>query len=483
LLAYRDFPIVRAVQKPFVPEVAVIGGGLAGCEAAWQLAERGHKVDLIEMKPVRMSPAHTTPLLGELVCSNSLRSDDPQTPAGLLKAELRAARSLIIACADAARVPAGDALAVDRLQFSRRITALVVGHPNIRLRRQLCDELPALPCILAGGPLLEGGAARALRRLCGDRLYFYDAIAPIVEADSIDYDRCFRASRYHQGEEGDYLNCPLNRDEYYAFVEALLAGRKVTPHRFEEPRYFEGCLPVEVMAERGPETLSFGPMKPVGLIDPRRPGELPYAVVQLRAENRYHTAYNLVGFQTRLAYPEQKRIFAMIPALHQAEFVRFGSIHRNSYVEGHKVLDETLALRAAPHIHLAGQITGVEGYIESTAMGLLAAVLLHDKLTGLPLSLPPATTAIGGLYHHVTAPRLHGEKYVPMNINFGLLPPFEGKPAKRAGKRGRRALHAERAREHLPSWLQKIGVEVAAPADLLGDAEQDGGGVIDAAEA
>ena len=476
-------PILRAVLDPFVPEVTVIGGGLAGCEAAWQLAERGHKVDLIEMKPARLSPAHTTPLLAELVCSNSLRSDDPCSPAGLLKAELRAARSLIIACADEARVPAGDALAVDRLQFSRRVTAQVVRHPNIRLRRQLCDELPKGPCILAGGPLVEGGAARQLRSLCGDRLYFYDAIAPIVEADSIDYDRCFRGSRYHQGEEGDYLNCPLSQEEYHAFVAALLAGRKVTPHRFEEPRYFEGCLPVEVMAERGPETLAFGPMKPVGLIDPRRPSEHPYAVVQLRAENRYHTAYNLVGFQTRLAYPEQKRIFAMIPALHRAEFVRFGSIHRNSYVEGHKVLDAALALRAAPHIHLAGQITGVEGYIESTAMGLLCGVLLHDKLRGLPLSLPPQTTAIGGLYHHVITPREPGVKYVPMNINFGLLPPFVGKSAKRAGKRGRRALHAERAREHLPGWLGQIGITADLASLLLVDAEQDGGGVVDAAEA
>jgi len=461
----------------------VIGGGLAGCEAAWQLAERGHKVDLIEMKPVRLSPAHTTPLLAELVCSNSLRSDDPQTPAGLLKAELRAARSLIIACADEARVPAGDALAVDRLQFSRRVTALVVRHPNIRLRRQLADELPAGPCILAGGPLVEGGAARTLRRLCGDRLYFYDAIAPIVEADSIDHDLCFRGSRYHHGEEGDYLNCPMNREQYYAFVTALLEGRKVTPHRFEEPRYFEGCLPVEVMADRGPDTLAFGPMKPVGLIDPRRPDEMPYAVVQLRAENRYHTAYNLVGFQTRLAYPEQKRIFAMIPALHRAEFVRYGSIHRNSYVEGHKVLDESLALRTAPNVHLAGQITGVEGYIESTALGLLCAVLLHDKLAGRPLPLPPKTTALGGLYHHVVTPRQPSEKYVPMNINFGLLPPFEGKPAKRAGKRGRRALHAERAREHLPAWLGQLGIVQQARAELPSDAEQDGGGVVDAAEA
>ena len=510
--------------------MTVIGGGLAGCEAAWQLARRGVRVTLIEMKPSRMSPAHTTPLLGEIVCSNSLRSDDPHTPAGLLKAELRAAGSLIIACADATRVPAGDALAVDRHQFARRITALVARHPNIRLERRLVDRLPDGPCILAGGPLVEGGAAREVRRLCGDRLYFYDAIAPIVDAETLDWDLCFRASRYGQeksqpggrrrrgrgrrpgaqvaaaeatteaaaeaapaaapaepieppveapsaagepGEasesatcetpaaapvEGDYINCPMSEPEYRAFVDALLGGRKVQPHRFEEPRYFEGCLPIEVMAERGADTLAFGPMKPVGLSDPRPGAAPPYAVVQLRAENRYGTAYNLVGFQTRLAYPEQKRIFALIPALHRAEFLRFGSIHRNSYVEGHKVLDEDLALRGRPSVHLAGQITGVEGYIESTAMGLVCALLVEGKLRGRRVSPPPPTTALGALYHHVRHPREPGEPYVPMNINFGLLPPLEDpRAAKKAGKHGRRVLHAERARVALPVWLSEVG--------------------------
>lgn len=500
-----------SLQTP--PEVTVIGGGLAGCEAAWQLAERGVRVTLIEMKPSRMSPAHTTPLLGEIVCSNSLRSDDPHTPAGLLKAELRAAGSLIIACADATRVPAGDALAVDRHQFARRITALVARHPNIRLERRLVDRLPDGLCILAGGPLVEGGAAREVRRLCGDRLYFYDAIAPIVDAETLDWDLCFRASRYGQdkdqpggrrrrgrgrrpgapapaavapaeaapevtgetGEtaeagaptacetpaaapvEGDYINCPMSEPEYRAFVDALLGGRKVQPHRFEEPRYFEGCLPIEVMAERGPDTLAFGPMKPVGLDDPRPGAAPPFAVVQLRAENRYGTAYNLVGFQTRLAYPEQKRIFALIPALHRAEFLRFGSIHRNSYVEGHKVLDEDLALRGRPSVHLAGQITGVEGYIESTAMGLVCALLVEGKLRGRRVPPPPPATALGALYHHVRHPRAPGEPYVPMNINFGLLPPLEdARAAKKAGKHGRRVLHAERARATLPGWLSEV---------------------------
>jgi methylenetetrahydrofolate--tRNA-(uracil-5-)-methyltransferase len=453
--------------------VTVIGGGLAGCEAAWQLVQRGVPVTLIEMKPARQSPAHTTPLLAELVCSNSLRSDDPATPAGLLKAELRAAGSLIIECADATRVPAGDALAVDRHAMSRLVTARLCQHPLLTLRRQLVDALPQGPCILAGGPLVDGGAAREVRRLCGDRLYFYDAIAPIVEADSLDWDRCFmasRAKRPRRGQpapvpsgEGDYINCPMSRDEYFAFVEALLAGRKVSPHRFEEPRYFEGCLPIEVMAERGPDTLAFGPMKPVGLTDPHAApdAERPYAIVQLRAENRFGTAYNLVGFQTRLAYPEQKRIFSLIPALKNAEFLRFGSIHRNSYVESHRVLDDSLALRGKPNVHLAGQITGVEGYIESTAIGLLVARFVDEKRRGQPISPPPVTTALGALYHHVSRPRQPGEPFVPMNINFGLLPALDdpaypwasAKEAKKAGKHGRRTLHAARAQTHLPPWL------------------------------
>lgn len=498
----------------FVPQVTVVGGGLAGCEAAFQLAERGICVSLVEMKPARLSPAHTTPLLAELVCSNSLRSDDPSSPAGLLKAELRAASSLIIACADAAAVPAGDALAVDRHQFSRLVTSRIVQHPRIRLERRLVDELPDGPCILAGGPLVDGGAARIVRKVCGDRLYFYDAIAPIVDAETLDWDHCFRASRVSrkkaqlarvreggprrgrgrsrsrdrmilarmpeaapavpespksQGEstpdhEGDYINCPMSREEYFAFVKELLGGRKVLPHRFEDPRYFEGCLPIEVMAERGPDTLAFGPMKPLGLVDPSGPLRAlpPYAIVQLRAENRYGTAYNLVGFQTRLAYPEQKRIFSMIPALHGAEFLRFGSIHRNSYVEAHRVLDETLALRELPALHLAGQITGVEGYIESTAMGLLCGLFVHSKLAGIdPRSRqPPPTTALGALYHHVTRPRKSLEPYVPMNINFGLLPPIAEAVgelrARHAGKTGRRVLHAERARAALPEWLARV---------------------------
>jgi methylenetetrahydrofolate--tRNA-(uracil-5-)-methyltransferase len=427
-------------------DVTVVGGGLAGCEAAWQLARRGIKVSVVEQKPGRMSPAHTTPLLAELVCSNSLRSDDPATPAGLLKAELRRAGSLIVREADRARVPAGDALAVDRQQFSRGVTVTLALDPNVRIERRPLESLPDGPVILAGGPLVGGGVARQLRALCGDRFYFYDAIAPIVDAESIDWSKAFRGSRYKTGVEGDYVNCPLGRDEYLAFVRAIREGQKVLPHAFEEPKYFEGCLPIEVMAERGDDVLAFGPMKPVGLDTDA------YAVVQLRAENRWASSFNLVGFQTRLTYPEQKRIFGMIPALAHAEWLRFGSIHRNSYVESWRLLGPTLELRARPEVRLAGQITGVEGYIESTAMGLLAALFLDGQLKGRPLAPPPPTTAFGALYQHLMRPRQPGEPFSPTNINFGLLPPLDG----RTKKRERRELHARRAAADLGPWLDAV---------------------------
>ena len=454
-------------RPAFIPDATVVGGGLAGCEAAWQLARRGMRVSLVEMKPARMSPAHSTPLLAELVCSNSLRSDDPETPAGLLKAELRGAGSLIIECADATRVPAGEALAVDRHAFSRLVTTRIALHPNIRLERRALDDFPGgsgdagaahrvgHPVIVAGGPLVGAGLAREIRKLAGDRFYFYDAIAPIVDADTIDWEHAFRGSRYGKGDgiEGDYVNCPLSESEYRVFVDEVRRGRKVLPHAFEEPRYFEGCLPIEVMAERGDDVLAFGPMKPVGLTDPRHPGERrAAAVVQLRAENRYGTSYNLVGFQTRLAYPEQKRIFALIPALRRAEFLRFGSIHRNSYIESHRLLDAELRLRARPDIRFAGQITGVEGYIESTAMGLLAAVFTAARAAGRSIAPPPPETAIGGLYHHITRRREKGEPFAPMNVNFGLLPPLE----QRAKKADRRALHAARAKAAIEPWLAAV---------------------------
>ncbi len=442
----------------------VIGGGLAGCEAAWQLAERGCSVSLVEQKPARLSPAHGSPLLAELVCSNSLRGDSSDTPAGLLKAELRRAGSIILRCADATRVPAGDALAVDRHAFSRAVTCAIASHPRIRLERRALDEMPEGPVILAGGPLVGGGVERELRRLCGSRFYFYDAIAPIVDAESIDWSHAFRGSRWGKGnasdeqQGGDYVNCPMTRDQYHAFVLALRDGQKVKPHPFEEPRYFEGCLPIEVMAERGDDVLAFGPMKPVGLDTDA------YAVVQLRAESRYATSYNLVGFQTRLTYPEQKRIFAMIPALRNAEWVRFGSIHRNAYVESHRLLGSHFELKARPQLQLAGQVTGVEGYIESTAIGLMVGVFLAGSLRGETTPLPPPETAFGALYAHALRPRGPKERFQPSNINFGLLPPLPPepkipgprKPRGRRGRPDRRARHVARAELAHDAWLASL---------------------------
>ena len=350
--------------------------------------------------------------------------------------------------------PAGAALAVDRILFGRGITARLALHPNVRLERRILEELPDGPVIVATGPLTGGALARTIRdALGGARMYFYDAIAPIVDAETIDWSIAFRASRWgkdgdQSAEAGDYVNCPMNDGEYEAFVAAVCAGRRVTPHAFEEPRYFEGCLPIEVMADRGPETLAFGPMRPVGLRDPRT-GRRPRAVVQLRCENSYRTAYNLVGFQTRLAYPEQQRIFRMIPGLGHAEFLRFGSIHRNTYIDAPRLLGPELELRTNPAVRFAGLLTGVEGYVESIAMGLLVARFLAARLRGTPLAPPPPTTAFGALHAHATRPRAEGEKFQPTNVNFGLLPPPEG-PVK---KHDRRRVMLERAAADLTSWL------------------------------
>ena len=455
----------------WTPDVTVVGGGMAGSEAAWQLAEAALRDALLEMKPTAMSPAHQSPLLGELVCSNSLRSDDPVAPAGLLKHELRRCGSMVIACADQHRVPAGQALAVERFGFARAITQRLALHPRIRIERRRLAELPAGPVSVCPGPLTEGALGEVIRaELGGDRMYFYDAIAPIVAADSIDWDHAFRASRWgrdmQQTDEeraaggdtgvGDYVNCPMNKEQYEAFVEAVNAGRKVLPHDFEEPRYFESCMPIEVMAERGPQTLRFGPMRPIGLRDPRT-GHRPWAVVQLRPENKYLTAYNLVGFQTRLAYPEQQRIFQMIPALARAEFLRFGSIHRNTYIDAPARLGTRFELRTRPNVHFAGLLTGVEGYIESCAMGLVVAWMLAGELTGRAAPPPPATTMLGGLYLHVTAPREEKYKYGPTNVNYGLLPPLEG-----TRKDNRKERMSERARADLETWLGAVRVTVAA---------------------
>jgi methylenetetrahydrofolate--tRNA-(uracil-5-)-methyltransferase len=440
-----------------VPDVTVVGGGMAGTEAAWQLARRGLRVALVEQKPAAMSPAHQTPLLGELVCSNSLRSNDLDTPAGLLKHELRGAGSLVIACADEHRVPAGQALAVERFGFGRAITVRLALHPNVRIERRPLDELPAGPVIVATGPLTGGPLGAVIRKqLGGDRMYFYDAIAPIVAAESVDMEHAFRSSRWQretegQGEgDGDYINCPIDKPTYQAFVEAVRAGRKVAPHEFEEPRYFESCLPIEVMADRGLDTLRYGPMRPVGLTDPRT-GRWPYAVIQLRPENRYLTAYNLVGFQTRLAYPEQQRIFAMVPALAHAEWLRFGSIHRNTYVDAPRLLGPSFELRSQPSLRFAGLLTGVEGYIESCAMGLVCAWLLADELAGRAPAPPPPTTMIGALYQHVTAPREGAYTYAPTNVNFGLLPPATIVTHPK-DKQGRRKFQIERALADAAAW-------------------------------
>jgi len=412
-------------------KITIIGGGLAGCEAAWQVAQRGFPVDLFEMKPERYSPAHESPLLAELVCSNSLRAADPGSAVGLLKEEMRRLGSLLMTAADQTRVPAGKALAVDRALFSQFITEKIEAHPGITVLHHELTEIPPpdeAPIILATGPLTTTPLAQALAALTGEEhLAFYDAIAPIVHADSLDMRIVYRASRYDDGP-GDYLNCPMDREEYQAFIAALRGADKVPLKEFEEQKYFEGCLPIEVMMERGEDTLRFGPMKPVGLPDPRT-GRDPYAVVQLRMENREGLLYNMVGFQTKLTYPAQKTVFRMIPGLAGAQFARLGSIHRNTFVCAPKVLLPSLQLACRPDLFLAGQLTGVEGYVESTAMGLLAGLNAARLADGAPpIALPP-DTAFGALLNHLTStdPR----HFQPSNINFGLFPAFSKKMPKK----------------------------------------------------
>jgi methylenetetrahydrofolate--tRNA-(uracil-5-)-methyltransferase len=433
--------------------VMVIGGGLAGSEAAWQLARAGVSVELVEMRPGARSPAHESGDLAELVCSNSLRSDNPSNAVGLLHEELRRLGSLVLGVADATRVPAGDALAVDRALFSRKITELMERSPLVRVTREEVKVLPEGPglALLASGPLTSAPLAEALGQVAGAGLHFYDAIAPIVSADSIDMTIAYARSRYGKGEGDDYLNLPLDREQYHAFVGALVAGEKVKPHEFEEPRYFDGCLPIEVMAERGPETLAHGPMKPMGLEDPRT-GKRPYAVVQLRREDAAGTAWNLVGFQTRLVWPEQRRIFTrFIPGLARAEFQRLGQVHRNTFVDAPRVLASDLSLRERPHLFLAGQITGVEGYVESAASGLLAARAILDRLAGRGFRPPPAATAIGALHRHLTgAAHPLDYAYQPTNVVYSLFPPLVGR---HGGKAERKEAHAERARKEILSWI------------------------------
>ncbi|MBI5070524.1 MAG: methylenetetrahydrofolate--tRNA-(uracil(54)-C(5))-methyltransferase (FADH(2)-oxidizing) TrmFO [Deltaproteobacteria bacterium] len=433
--------------------VTILGGGLAGCEAAWQLARAGVEVDLWEMKPGKRSPAHRGDGLAELVCSNSLRSDNPENAVGLLHEELRRLGSLVLSCADATRVAAGDALAVDRERFSALVTERIRGEPLVRLVHEEATHLPGGPglALVATGPLTADALAAEIQALCGGRLHFYDALAPIVAGDSIDREVAYARSRYGKGSGDDYLNLPLDREQYQAFVAALLAGEKVAPHAFEELRFFEGCLPIETMAERGPDVLAYGPMKPVGLEDPRT-GRRPHAVVQLRREDAAGTAWNLVGFQTRLTWPEQRRIFtSLLPGLARAEFLRLGQVHRNTFVEAPAVLAPDLSLRARPHLFLGGQITGVEGYVESTGCGLLAARAILDRRAGRPFRPPPEGTALGALHRHLTGRgHLPGTPYQPSNVVFSLFPPLEGRLR---GKQARKAAHVERARRQLPEWI------------------------------
>jgi methylenetetrahydrofolate--tRNA-(uracil-5-)-methyltransferase len=431
--------------------ITIIGGGLAGCEAAWQAAQRGAAVTLIEMKPEKFSPVHHLPGLAELVCSNSLRGDSLENAVGLLKEELRRCGSLVMEAAEATRVPAGGALAVDRQLFSDYVTRKVTSHPLIRLEQ---GEVTAIPAegtvIIASGPLTSDALAAALTGLTGDRLYFYDAIAPIVSADSLDMGKVFAASRYGKGDGADYLNCPLDEAEYLRFVEEMLKAEKVPARDFEKIVHFEGCMPVEEMAARGVETLRFGPLKPVGLVDPRT-GYEPYAVIQLRAENRERTQFNLVGFQTKLTWPEQRRIFRMIPGLEQAEFTRLGSMHRNTFINSPALLLPTQQLKRDPRILFAGQITGVEGYVESAGSGFLAGITAARLAQNLPPGdVPPAETALGALMAHITS--ADARHFQPMNVNYGLFPELDG----RIKKKEKRQRLAERALTALEPWRKNI---------------------------
>jgi methylenetetrahydrofolate--tRNA-(uracil-5-)-methyltransferase len=442
--------------------VNVVGGGLAGSEAAWQLARRGLRVRLYEMRPVRGTEAHRSDRLGELVCSNSFRSASLEAAVGLLKEEMRRLGSLVMAAADLARVPAGAALAVDRVVFADEITRRVESEPAIEIVREEVTGLERFGeelVIVATGPLTSAALYEDLRRLFGrDHLYFYDAISPIVTADSIDRTVAFRASRYERGGD-DYLNCPLDRPQYDRFVEQVVGAEKIPTREFEKCIYFEGCMPIEEMARRGRETLAFGPMRPVGLVDSRT-GRRPHAVVQLRQDDRGATLYSLVGFQTKMTYPEQRRIFRTIPGLERAEFVRLGSLHRNTFIHSPSLLDPTLELRCRRTVFLAGQLIGVEGYVESAASGLLAGLNAARRLAGRPLVVPPPTSALGSLLAYVTDDTRNN--FQPMNANYGLFPPIGG------SWRGRekRAALGRRAGADMTSWLAVQTIDpLAAPAE------------------
>jgi len=444
-------------------QVHIIGGGLAGSEAAWQLAQAGVRVRLSEMRGVEATPAHQTDRLAELVCSNSFRSDDPRNNAvGLLHAEMRALGSLIMRSADAHRVPAGSALAVDREGYADAVTAAIRGHANIELVRERIDDLPTSGAtIVATGPLTAAPLAESIGQATGaDALAFFDAIAPIVHVHSIDMGVAWRQSRWDrsassEGDGKDYINCPLDKEQYLAFRQALLDGDKTEFKAWErDTPYFEGCMPIEVMAERGVDTLRYGPMKPVGLDDPRT-GRWPYAVVQLRQDNALGTLWNMVGFQTKLKHAEQVRLFRTIPGLEAAEFARLGGLHRNTFIRSPQLLDPQLRLKSRPHIRFAGQITGCEGYVESAAVGLIAGRFAAAELLGRPIDPPPPTTALGALLGHITG-GADAESYQPMNVNFGLFPPVDGMRGGRKRKADRKAMLAERADGDLKAWMTKV---------------------------
>ena len=434
-------------------ELLVIGGGLAGCEAALAAARSGVSVRLMDMKPVEFSPAHHSPHLGELVCSNSLRSDAITSAVGLLKAEMTLLGSAVMRAARATAVGAGKALAVEREAFARHLEGQIAAQPLISRETARVDELPQDVAVLATGPLTAGGLAEELAKLTSsNHLHFYDAIAPIVSLESVDMDRAYWGDRYGEPGQGDYLNCPLSREEWGEFYAALISAEQVPLKDFESPKFFEGCLPIEVMAARGEKTLLFGPMKPVGLEDPST-GKRPHAVVQLRKENAQGSLLNLVGFQTKLTYKAQDLVFRKIPALAGAEFVRWGSIHRNTFLDAPRVLDPHQRLKAAPHLFVAGQLSGVEGYVESAAMGILCGVNAANLLHARPLLTPPPTSALGGLVNHLQ--NTAAKSFQPSNINFGLLPPLEG----RVFKRLRGAAQARRGLGDFLAWMRASGLE------------------------
>ncbi len=436
--------------------IHVIGGGLAGTECAYQLASRGYDVVLYEMRPVRSTPAHKTGDLAELVCSNSLRSDDPFHAAGLLKREMEAFGSLIIGSARDAAVPAGMALAVDRDQFAERVTKAIESQPRITIVRDEVTSLPEGEVVLATGPLTSDAMSKVLQGLLGDEyLYFYDAIAPIVDAESLDMNTLFAQSRWGKGDGDDYLNAPFTKDEYLAFYSALTEAESVKPHAFEETKFFEGCLPIEEIAARGVDTLRFGPMKPVGLTRPD--GTRPYAVVQLRQENLAKSHFNLVGFQSRMTWGDQKRVLRMIPGLEQAQFVRLGQIHRNTFINAPMHLDPYYRLKAHPHVRLAGQITGVEGYLESAATGLAIALYLDLERRGILWKPFPPTTAFGAMNRHLVESR--SKNFQPANINYGLFTDLEG----RVKRKERRTHYVARAKKSLAAWMGHHGFQDQRP--------------------